>query len=186
MKELTFPRQFMQVASGYQHLCIESWREKVKTGNLVYTKWHDKCNVNILSTNFDPLVPNTVKERQKKRCLCQETAWVVLITLIKFNHITVPVDPLKSGKSSCSGLLLFSLSLIALSFSKKMSKGVEEGTWSTMVAERSHIKNRSNSHIITKKSEKNYYLKKNKLKKKKISKLMWKIIGKYVFLFFLQ
>ena len=56
----------------------------------------------------------------------------------------------------------------------------------TMVAERSHRKNRSNSYIITKKSEKNYYLKKNKLKKKKISKVMWKIIGKYVFLFFLQ
>ena len=29
-----------------------------------------------------------------------------------------------------------------------------------MVAERSHRKNRSNSYIITKKSEKNYYLKK--------------------------
>ena len=35
-------------------------------GNLVYTKWHDKRNVNILSTNFDPLSPKTVKERRKK------------------------------------------------------------------------------------------------------------------------
>ena len=35
-------------------------------GNLVYTKWHDKCDVNILSTNFDPLAPKTVKERRKR------------------------------------------------------------------------------------------------------------------------
>ena len=36
-------------------------------GNLVYTKWHhNKRDVNILSTNFDPLSPNTVKERRKK------------------------------------------------------------------------------------------------------------------------
>ena len=35
-------------------------------GNLVYTKWHDKRNVNILLTNFDPLAPKTVKERRKR------------------------------------------------------------------------------------------------------------------------
>ena len=35
-------------------------------GNLVYTKWHDKRDVNILLTNFDPLAPKTVKERQKR------------------------------------------------------------------------------------------------------------------------
>lgn len=35
-------------------------------GNLVYTKWHDKRDVNILSTNFNPLDPKTVKERRKK------------------------------------------------------------------------------------------------------------------------
>ena len=35
-------------------------------GNLVYTKWHDKRDVNILSTNFDPLSPKTVKERRNK------------------------------------------------------------------------------------------------------------------------
>ena len=35
-------------------------------GNLVYTKWHDKRNVNILLTNFDPLAPITVKERRKR------------------------------------------------------------------------------------------------------------------------
>ena len=35
-------------------------------GNLVYTKWQDKRDVNILSTNFDPLSPKTVKERRKK------------------------------------------------------------------------------------------------------------------------
>ena len=35
-----------------------------------------------------------------------------------------------------------------------------EGAVVTLVAERSHRKNRSNSYIITKKSEKNYYLKK--------------------------
>ena len=35
-------------------------------GNLVYTKWHDKRDVNILPTNFDPLEPKTVKERRKK------------------------------------------------------------------------------------------------------------------------
>ena len=35
-------------------------------GNLVYTKWHDKRDVNILSTNFNPLDPKTMKERCKK------------------------------------------------------------------------------------------------------------------------
>ena len=35
-------------------------------GNLVYMKWDDKRDVNILSTNFDPLQPKTVKERRKK------------------------------------------------------------------------------------------------------------------------
>ena len=35
-------------------------------GNLVYTKWHDKRDVNILSTNFDSLAPKTVKERRKR------------------------------------------------------------------------------------------------------------------------
>ena len=35
-------------------------------GNLLYTKWHDKRDVNILSTNIDPLTPPVVKERRKK------------------------------------------------------------------------------------------------------------------------
>ena len=55
-------------------------------GNLVYTKWHDKRDVSILSTNFDPLELKTVKERRKKMemlCvlrnqhvqICTKTAW---------------------------------------------------------------------------------------------------------------
>ena len=35
-------------------------------GNLVYTIWQDKRDVNILSTNFYPLSPKTVKERRKR------------------------------------------------------------------------------------------------------------------------
>ena len=51
---------------------LQSLRRKLKRegemlceqkGNLVFKKWHDKCDVNILSTNFDPLEPQTVKER---------------------------------------------------------------------------------------------------------------------------
>ena len=34
-------------------------------GNLLYTKWHDKRDVNILSTNIDPLPPPVVKERRR-------------------------------------------------------------------------------------------------------------------------
>ena len=33
-------------------------------GNLVYMKWHDKHDVNIYSTNFDPLEPKTIKKDQ--------------------------------------------------------------------------------------------------------------------------
>ena len=36
-------------------------------GNLLYTKWHDKRDVNILSTDIDPLIPPVVKERRKKK-----------------------------------------------------------------------------------------------------------------------
>ena len=35
-------------------------------GNLLYTKWHDKRDVNILSKNIDTLTPPVVKERRKK------------------------------------------------------------------------------------------------------------------------
>jgi len=35
-------------------------------GNLVYTKWHDKRDVNILSTNIDPTDPPVVKQFRKR------------------------------------------------------------------------------------------------------------------------
>ena len=38
-----------------------------KGTNLLYTKWHDKRDVNILSTDIDPLIPPVVKERRKKK-----------------------------------------------------------------------------------------------------------------------
>ena len=72
--------------------------------------------------------------------ICTTTAWVVLIALINFDRSTVPVDPLKSGTSTCSGLFSISLSLIPLLFSKKMSKEGEEGPWSTFVL---HLQNSS-------------------------------------------
>lgn len=34
--------------------------------NMVFLKWHDKKDVNIRSTNVDPLDPPVVKERRKK------------------------------------------------------------------------------------------------------------------------
>lgn len=33
---------------------------------MVFTKWHGKRDVNILSTNCDPLDPPVIKERQRK------------------------------------------------------------------------------------------------------------------------
>ena len=71
--------------------------------------------------------------RNQRVLICTTTAWVMLIALINFDRTTVPVDPLKSGTSTCSGLFFISLSLIPLLFSKKMSKGGEEGPWSTSV-----------------------------------------------------
>ena len=40
--------------------------EKVvaQKGNLVFTKWHDKRDVSVLSTNCDPLGPPQVSERR--------------------------------------------------------------------------------------------------------------------------
>ena len=35
-------------------------------GNLLFTKWHDKRDVNILSTNVDPFTPPVLKQRRKK------------------------------------------------------------------------------------------------------------------------
>ena len=71
-------------------------------GNLVYTKWHDKRAVNILSTNFDPLEPKTVKGRRKKN-------GDVVIALINSALTTMLADPPKSGTSTYSALFLTSL-----------------------------------------------------------------------------
>ena len=35
-------------------------------GNLLFTKWHDKRDVNILSTNVDPFTPPVLKQKRKK------------------------------------------------------------------------------------------------------------------------
>ncbi len=63
-------QQFVRVILGCHHLQIKSWKDKAKwsasTKGLVNTKWHDKRNVNILSTNFG-LGPKTVKKGRKNR-----------------------------------------------------------------------------------------------------------------------
>lgn len=61
--------------------------------------------------------------RNRRVLICTATAWVVNIALTNFDHTTVPVNPLKSCTSTCSGLFSISLSLIPLSLYKKMSKG---------------------------------------------------------------
>ena len=61
----------LTVCAGHVGLLPSSHRKLKKDGEiicmqkgtLVYTKWCDIHDVNILSTNFDPLVPKTVKER---------------------------------------------------------------------------------------------------------------------------
>ena len=71
--------------------------------------------------------------RNRRVLICTATAWVVNIALTNFDHTTVPVNPLKSCTSTCSGLFSISFSLIPLSLYKKMSKGGEEGPQSTFV-----------------------------------------------------
>ena len=56
--------------SSHQKLKREGEMICKQKGNLVYMKWNDKRDVNIFSTNFDPLEPKTVKERQKKKWRC--------------------------------------------------------------------------------------------------------------------
>ena len=143
MKELTLARQFVQVVSGYHHLLVESWREKVKWSvskkAILFTQ---NGMINAMSISYRPiLIPLCQKlwkkdekememlfvSRNLRVLICTTTAWVVLIALINFDRTTVPVDPLKSGTSTCSGLFSICLSLIPLSFSKKMSKGGDEG-----------------------------------------------------------
>ena len=47
--------------------------------------------------------------RNQRVLICTTTAWVMLIALINFDRTTVPVDPLKSGTSTCSGLFFLSV-----------------------------------------------------------------------------
>lgn len=66
MKEHTLVLQFVLAVPGYGHLSRRKLKREGKIiceqkGNLVYTKWHDKRDVNL-----NPLDPKTVKERRKK------------------------------------------------------------------------------------------------------------------------
>lgn len=70
-------------------------------GNLVYTKWHDKRDVNTLSTNFDPLAPKTVKERRKNGDVVRVEN-PVCVDLYNNNMGGVdPSDRLRSYYSAC-------------------------------------------------------------------------------------
>ena len=71
-------------------------------GNLVYTKWHDKCHVNILSTNFNPLDPKTVKERCKKNGVVVRVEKPACVDLYNNNMGGVDrSDQLRSYYSAC-------------------------------------------------------------------------------------
>ena len=134
MKELTLAQQFVQVVSGYHHLRVESWREKAK--------WSaSKKAILFTQSGMTPFCQKLWKKDEKETemlfvsrnqrvLICTTTAWVVLTALINFDRTTAPVDPLKSGTSTCSGLFLISQSLFPLLFSTKMSKGGEEGSCS--------------------------------------------------------
>lgn len=143
MKELTYACLTVHAGRvGYCHLRIESWREKANwSASKKAILFTQNGMINAMSIPYQPiLIPSRQKLWKKDekmemlfvsriRCvlICTTTTWVVLIPLINFDSTTVPADPLKSGTSTCSGLFSISLLLIPLSFSKKMSKGVEEG-----------------------------------------------------------
>ena len=128
---------------GYSHLRIESWREKANwSASKKAILFTQNSMINAMSISSQPiLIPLCQKlwkkdekememlfvSRNRRVLICTATAWVVNIALTNFDHTTVPVNPLKSCTSTCSGLFSISLSLIPLSLYKKMSKGGEEG-----------------------------------------------------------
>ena len=70
--ERTYARSMVHVdrkrlpSCSRQKLRREGEILRMQKRNLVYTKWHDKRDVNILSSNVDPFAPPVVKERRKK------------------------------------------------------------------------------------------------------------------------
>ena len=105
-------------------------------GNLVYTKWHDnKRDVNILSTNFDPLSPKHSQRKAKEKrgcCTCRETRLCgfvqhahggKLIARINFTRIIALANPHTSGISTYFCLYFMSQSVTLTLFSKRMSTG---------------------------------------------------------------
>ena len=86
--------------------------------NLVFTKWHDKQDVSVLSTNCDLLDPPQVSERRnprggllfmlrnQNRSPCTTSTWGELISRINSGPTTIPADHLGSGINTSSGLFL--------------------------------------------------------------------------------
>ena len=119
--------------------CRKLWREgdilHMQKGNLVYTKWHDKRDINILSSNVDPFALPVVKERWKKNI---ELVEVQKPSSVEHHNkymggddhsdqlITTLAVHSTSGISICFGLFLISLFAMLLFYLKKMFHSQEE------------------------------------------------------------
>ena len=80
----------------------EGERVTVQKGNLVFTKWHDKRDVSILSSNCDPLDPPEVRTRRAREGEVVHTEKPVYIAM--YNQFMGGVDhanQLHSYYSTC-------------------------------------------------------------------------------------